>query len=648
MRVVPLFPGCGTGDECVENLEVLRLILLKVVALFVADGGKVAAVIIVAREVRRIAEVGIHFGKQIVDRFVLFVDRFQLLVRSGVCHREHIVFAVALRAGEEQIAADRFGLVPGAVIVDCEILRRAEIRVFVRRAQRVIVVRCAVILNAIEAVAVRSGHGVIQERLFASDDRFDEDYRRTRLRIREGRKLFHIPFRSRRADFNAADITAFVDIDVVLRTVGIFIEEGGGGDVRRRAGNGGKLARCPVEFRVRGDGIPLGGFRHGAVLQRICLRFVAVGDGQDYLTVCIAENGIGETVDGFQRIDGGEIEVEGGNECRLHAARFADAVEDERAEVDVFHRAVFVVLVRRIVGIRGDKRFALLDIRERPGRCGSRYAVELVVRFGTARTGRSAVAARRGYGHRIVYDGVFGIGIVEFRARISLGKHRIYARLRIIRVNLGVRRIEIQQINDAVFLHKAVLGGVRGNLNIVIGHRGTVEIGAAEVEITAFHLAVEVADGVGRRIIDGIAVDVHARGIIARDKQFGYDGLCVFVAAAFHIARGNAHERAFDDVAVGIVGRAVLHAVDEVEPGVISLALLHNESAVGGNRAAFAAVRFVVFYLRTRPAAAAAREHCEHEREREYEQQYFFALFQHRFIDSFRSVFGDKPLCGAG
>ena len=192
--------------------------------------------------------------------------------------------------------------------------------------------------------------------------------------------------------------------------------------------------------------------------------------------------------------------------------------------------------------------------------------------------------------------------------------------------------IDVQEIHRSVHLHIAVGGGVVGDLNVIVAHGlAAVEFGTLEIEVAALDGALHVAGGVRRGIVNVIAVDIDAGGIVLRDDELRHHDIRFAVVARGEIGFGDAHQRTLDGVAVGVVGGIIFGAVDEVIPFV----LFDDESPVG-LRSVLA--RGVAVERVGAVCAVAARKHAQREREREQREQDLFTRFLHTDETPYRSV----------
>ena len=223
--------------------------------------------------------------------------------------------------------------------------------------------------------------------------------------------------------------------------------------------------------------------------------------------------------------------------------------------------------------------------------------------------------------HRIIDVRAFGVRLVERVGGIAGDDDEVLSRRGVEGVKLGIGGIGVQQVHGAVHLHIAVGARVVAQLHIVLARVGAVQLGAAEVEDGVDHLAVHVARGVRRRVIDVVAVDVDAGSVIFGNDQLRDDDIRLGIVARREVVRMDARERALDDVAERVVGGVALRAVDEVEP----LIFFDDEAAVGlrGAVARRIAVERVGFIR------VAACEHAQRQRQGQQQQQYLFARFQH-------------------
>ena len=240
----------------------------------------------------------------------------------------------------------------------------------------------------------------------------------------------------------------------------------------------------------------------------------------------------------------------------------ADSVEDDLAEVVIGHFPVVVLVQPCLIPGVFIGRF-----RDRGA-----HAIDLVV---LRRHGRVAVLLVRDV-HRVI-DVRIGLvrtadGIRRDAAR-KLGTH-LAGRV------VGVQRVLhlIDDVHRVSVLDKAIKRRVVRNTEVIL-HVAAVERGTLEVEVGVVHRARRVADVVGRRIVDAVAVDENSRGVVRRHHQRGNDRLNV-VLPCLDVRHLRPHERALDRRAVGVVRRVGLDAVDEVD----IVPLLHDEAALRRNR----------------------------------------------------------------
>ena len=239
-----------------------------------------------------------------------------------------------------------------------------------------------------------------------------------------------------------------------------------------------------------------------------------------------------------------------------------NAVQHDLTEVDVGRLAiVLLVQVLLIPGV----------LVGRLGRVGA-DAVDLIVLI---RLRIGAVLPVRDV-HRVVDVGVGDVLAVDRVRRGALGKGDARPGSRVVGDEVVV--LLIHDVDGAVHLDKAVERGVVGNAEVEL-HIRTVKRGASEVEIGVVHLTRGVAHVVGRRIVDALAVDIDAGGIVRRDHERGNDRLCL-IDARLDIGHPCAHQSALDGSAVGVVRGVRLNAVDEVDV----VPLLHDETALRCDR----------------------------------------------------------------
>ena len=202
------------------------------------------------------------------------------------------------------------------------------------------------------------------------------------------------------------------------------------------------------------------------------------------------------------------------------------------------------------------------------------HAVDLIV-FAFERTALDVDVHR--HAHRIVDVGVAARRRIDDVFRNVLRKQGVRLVRGVVGVQFGVALIH--EIDGALDFRIAVDGGVVRNVEVALNIR-TVEAGALEIEVLALDDARGIAHVVGGRVVHPVAVDIDARRIIGSHHQRRDDDLGV-VDARFEVALCDAHERALDGGAVGVIRRIRLDAVDEVDV----VALFDDETAVGDDLA---------------------------------------------------------------
>ena len=304
------------------------------------------------------------------------------------------------------------------------------------------------------------------------------------------------------------------------------------------------------------------------------------------------------------------IEVEGGG-----IERRADAVQNELAAVDVFHHVALVPFLFVLIHIAVGK-VELCRVRFRSGGADP---VQLVVRL----VGGVGIGELFGHGHRIIDIGRSHVRVKRI-CRISGNEHGIRTRRGVDGMDLGIGGIDVQQIDGPLRLHVAVGGGVVRKLNVVpFHHFRTVQLGAAEVEIGGLYLTFDVLVPVRGSVVNVIAVDEDARRIVLRDDEFGKDDVRLRIGALGEVVRRDAHERALDHFAVGIVRRVILRSVDEVVP-----VILFDDKAAVGLRGAVCG--FVPGERIPLDGCVAACKRPRGKGKRHQQQHEFFSVFQHK------------------
>ena len=236
----------------------------------------------------------------------------------------------------------------------------------------------------------------------------------------------------------------------------------------------------------------------------------------------------------------------------------ADAVEHEFAEVVIGRLAVVIVEIILI------PRIFVGRLRH----VGA-HAVDLVI--GSELIGRVGVCAF-GNGHRVVDIGIALIRTADHVGAHVLGERRVGLRRGIVGGERAVRHID--DIDGVVHRYEAIYGRVVRHAEMFLNIR-PVQLGAAEGKHGVIDGTRRVADGVGRRVVDAVAVNIQTGRIVRRDHQ-RRDDRFRRVLSRLDVRRLDAHERALDGRAVSVVGRVRLDAVDEVDV----FPFLHDESAL--------------------------------------------------------------------
>ena len=560
----------------------------------------------------RVAYVCGELGIYIIHRcVVLVVLRFDLVHRCAKLGRINIIIGSAadgLRICIEQRAVHHFGQIP----------RRCEIHVivgdgfvFVGHQEFVVVIFVAVVLDSRKLIAARRRTGCIVVEVFPFRLPKSRTRRRAELDIfRNG------TVRPRRSA---------IDVGVCRIDILMFAVHNAHQRARRRlrgveCDGSGKfvcLDFFPCRRRIRGGVVVV---ELGTVPSRVVNAVVVVTSDRVLIALQFRVGFFGVVVRGIRVI--------------VQIAFRTDTVDDEGTEVHVRIGGVVVEVVGRLViGFVFIRRLLcvfvdffhvrLIEVVLSATRYSVRsflcidgcrrvcsYGINLIIGRSRALTAVDVV----GNAHRVVDGGVDGVLLIVIESACALGEHG-----RLLRV--GIEGFEhtvlfIETVHHAVHFYETEVGGVGGKTEVVPLHRlRTVKPRALEVDPRIFHLTLDILIRRGGCVVHVIAKDVDTRFKVLRTDEGGHDDFCTVVLACRKVGLGDAHQRAFHDVAVLVVRGVAFLPVDEVHV----VALFHGETAVGRNDGV--RCRRVKLFAQAVIAASGHRKRRSKHRSRSYETE---------------------------